>query len=495
LTVENRRVSAKSDRAGGPRSPLYARLRDELAGRIAAGSLAPGEKLPTVRALAKERSINPMTVAKAYAQLADMGLIHARAGSGSFVAEHKTVSDVPANDGGLSDLGSISSRLFELAHAPGVIAFTGNYPTAELSDAFAYAGLLEKSLSARQADLFRYDPPAGRDELREALVPFLAGHSIAVRPADVLVTSGGQQGMDIVARHLLRPGNCVLMERPAYFGAINVVRAAGATPISPDTPTGEIDLGQLPQLIAERRPKLIVVNPTFHNPTGRTMSLEQRQGILDIALRTGTPILEDDHCPEIRFRGEPLPPLRALKGGDQAVYYTRGFGKAFIPGVRLGFLIPPAKAMQGCLDIKATTDLQSSALLQGALADYLNGTDWKAYIRRVCSMYKDRQERLYAILQKHLGGYAEIDLPDGGLSFWLRLNDAMKAGDVYFNAVRHGVSFAVADSFSPTRDRQSAIRISFGLTRPEDYEEGVSRLASVLRNAASTARTHSMAGV
>jgi DNA-binding transcriptional MocR family regulator len=478
--------------------PLYARIRDEFASKINSGKLRDGAKLPTVRELAKERSINPMTVSRAYRELAERGFISSRPGSGSYV----TKSGRPIASGRALtttepsiDPGGISSRLFELARAPGVIGFTGNYPSVELSDAGAFARCLQDLLVRGAADFFRYDPPAGREELRDALLPFLAHHSIATRADDLIVTSGGQQGMDIVARHLLSPGDRVILEQPAYFGAINVVRAAGAVPVPLRFGSNGFDLNEVADAIRKHNPRLIIINPTFQNPTGHSVPLDQRRGLVDLALSSGTPILEDDHSPEMRFRGEPLPPLRALPDGDQVVYYTRGFGKAFIPGVRLGFLLPPRSALQGCLEIKATTDLQSPALLQGALADYLQHSDWPAYVERLRGVYRERQEALVDILINKVGDYGRLALPDGGLSLWLELPGEISAREVYFNAVRRGVAFAVADSFSFRRERPSALRIAFGLTDPKDFEEGASRLAGVLRNVVSPQRLLSSAVV
>lgn len=482
----------------GDNAPIYARIRDEFAAKIAAGKLKDGARLPTVRQLAKERSINPMTVARAYRELAERGFIIARAGSGSFVSRPGRApanGRAPAADDLTLDPGGISSRLFELARAPGVIAFTGNYPSVEMSDAAAFAQCLQDSLSRGAAEYFRYDPPAGREELREAVLPFLAQHGITTRADNLMVTSGGQQGMDIVARHLLARGDRVILEQPAYFGAINVVRAAGAVPIPLRFGANGFDLDEVAEAIRKHSPRLIIINPTFQNPTGHSVPLNQRRGLVALAHESGVPILEDDPGPELRFRGVALPPLRALPGGDEVVYYTRGFGKTFIPGVRLGFLLPPRGDLNACLEIKATTDLQSPALLQGALADYLRRTDWLGYLRRLCAGYGARQEKLYAILTGALSSYGHLSLPDGGLNLWLELPGEINAREVYFNAVRRGVAFAVADSFSFRPERPSALRIAFGLTDPKDYEEGASRLAHVLRNVVSPERSLSSAVV
>ncbi len=473
----------------GSSGPVYARIRDLFEEKVLSGQYRPGQRVAPIREMARRLSINPMTVARAYRELGERGLLVSRRGGGSFIASaemKRQGGKTPSGNDPAIDPQGISSRLFELARAPGVIAFTGNYPAVEVSDARSFANCLREKLDSGDTDsFFRYDPPSGREELREALLPFLAAHSIISRSDDLIVTAGGQQGMDIVARHLLSPGDRVILEQPAYFGAINVIRAAGAIPVPLQFGPQGFDLEQLELAIHRQKPKLIIINPTFQNPTGHTVPLEQRQELINLALRTNTPILEDDHCPEIRFRGLPLPPLRSLPGGDRIVFYTRGFGKVFIPGIRLGVLIPPRAALEGCLSIKATTDLQSPALLQGALADYLTRSDWPSYLERLRATYRERQENLHAELVAATGDYGSLSLPDGGLNLWLQLNGEIEPRDVYFNAVRRGVAFAIADSFSFHPARPKALRIAFGLTDPADFREGATRLTAVLQSVVS----------
>lgn len=467
--------------------PLYGRVRDAIAGRIAEGSFPPDMRLPTVRALAAILNLNARTVARAFKELGERGLIEANRGGGSHVARpgqpRRRTGGRKADSAAAIAPPGISSRLFELARAPGVIAFTGNYPSVAASDAPVFQRGLAALMQGDADRFFRYDPPGGRDELREALLPFLSAHGLAARPDSIIITSGGQQGLDLVARLCLKPGDSVIVEQPCYFGIINVIRAARAKPISlPVGPNG-LDLDAVRDALRRHRPRLIVVNPTFQNPTGYVMPEGARQTLVDLANEYATPILEDDHCPELRYRGHPVLPLRAMRGGEDAVFYTRGFGKVFVPGIRTGFLIAPRVHLQECLSLKATTDLQSPALLQGALADYFSRTDWPAYLERLRGEYRRRQEALHAALTAALGpDGAKISRPDGGLSLWLALPEDADTRELYFNAVRRGVAFAVADSFSLAPGTTSGIRIAFGLTDPAQFAEGVDRLAAVLRS-------------
>lgn len=467
--------------------PLYGRVRDAIAARIAEGSFPPGMRLPTVRALAAILELNARTVARAFKELGESGLIEANRGGGSHVARpgqpRRKASERRADNAAAIAPPGISSRLFELARAPGVIAFTGNYPSATVSDAAAFQHCLTGLLEEDPSPFFRYDPPAGRNELRDAMQPFLSAHGLAARPESIVITSGGQQGLDLVARLCLKPGDAVIVEQPCYFGIINVIRAARARPIPlPVGPQG-FDLDAVRDAIRRHRPRLIVANPTFQNPTGYVMPEQARQTLVDLANEYATPILEDDHCPELRYRGHPVLPLRAMRGGEDAVFYTRGFGKVFVPGIRTGFLIAPRAHVQNCLSLKATTDLQSPALLQGGLAAYFQRTDWPAYLERLRAEYRQRQETLHALLTTALGEDGTTVLkPEGGLSLWLSLPGDADTRELYFNAVQRGVAFAVADSFSLSPGNTSGIRISFGLTDPALYADGVERLAAVLRS-------------
>ena len=485
-------LTAGPDAGKDAEAPVYARIRDSIADMISAGTLPPGAALPPIRTLAGLLGVNPRTVARAYKDLGDRALIEGNRGGGSRVTLPRDMAPSrisrQARDDSIAPP-AISSRLFELARAPGVIAFTGNYPSPALSDAGTFKTRLVELVQGDSDPFFRYDPPSGREELRDGLLPFLAAHSIITSAEEIVVTSGGQQGLDLVVRCCLKPGDAVMVEEPVYFGVINVIRAARAKPIPmPVGPNGP-DLNRLADAIRKHRPKLIIVNPTFQNPTGHVMPEPARIALLDLAMRSGVPILEDDHCPELRFRGHPVKPLRALPGGRDCVFYTRGFGKVFIPGIRIGFLLPPRQFLQRCLSMKATTDLQSPAMLQGALAAYLSHDDWPGYLANLRQSYRTRQGQLYDLMVRHLRGLAAFSLPDGGLSFWLELDGAVDTREFYFSAVRRGVAFAIADSFSPGQQHSSALRISFGLTEPDQYEEGVIRLAAVLRGTLRAAST------
>ncbi|WP_207476466.1 aminotransferase-like domain-containing protein [Arenibaculum pallidiluteum] len=462
--------------------PVFAQIRDRLIAMIDSGEIAAGTRLPPIRALASTLSVNPMTVAKAYRELAERGHVRSRGSGGTFVLAG--ASPPPAGDAppGRPEPQAVplTARLFELARAPGVIGFTANYPGPAEGDVVTFRRRLSELAQDPESDrFFRYDPPAGRLCLREEIARMAEEQGMSVRPGEVMVTAGGQQAIDLVVRALLRPGDLVLVERPTYFGALNAMREAGARfaelPLGPDGP----DLGRLEVLLAAEPPRLVYLNPTFQNPTGATLGAAKRQAILDLLIRRGVPLLEDDHCPELRFRGDPVPPFRALPGAAETVFYARGFGKALVPGVRLGFLLAPAWAHRRLAELKSLTDLQSNAFMQGALASWL-ASDRVATVERLVRVYGARQQALVDALRAGLPPGSGVSQPDGGLSLWIALPGEVPSGDIYYRAVNRGVAFVPGAPFYATAPDSRTMRLSFGLVPDHEIREGARRLCSLI---------------
>lgn len=477
----------------GKGGPVYAQLRDHLADLIDKGELEPSARLPPVRHLARELSLNPLTVARAYKELAQAGLIVTRGGGGTFVHSPEG-GVVDKARGGASETGkasppfSISERLYELASAPGVIAFTGNYPAAADADIRAFQACLAELARQRLDAFFRYEPPAGRLELRREIAGFVAAQGIRATAEDVVVTSGGQQALDMTVRLLVPARTSVVVERPTYFGMLNALGVQGArileVPLEPDG----MQLDILERQLRTHRPRLICLNPTFQNPTGTTTSLEKRRAILALARQYGAAIFEDDHCPELRYEGEPVPPIKALARPEDEVYYGRGFGKVYLPGLRMGFLLPPAAARQKILAIKASTDLQSNPLMQEALARYLAAGAAQAHAKRMRKIYAERQRAILQALKAGLPSGCAVERPSGGLNLWLSLPKGADTRELYFQSVRRGVATVPGEVFYASDPALTTLRLSFGLVPPQQIGEGVRRLCAMVEALLDPAR-------
>jgi 2-aminoadipate transaminase len=471
------RIDKKSQEA------VYEQIRRQIARAINDGILRAGDRLPPIRGLSRELGVNQMTVARAYRMLVDERLVAGRSGAGTVVCASAPAdgrdqrrSAAAARD----NAADIFSRMAEFSRAPGVIAFTGGYPRAADADVAAYIAALSEVLRGDTQSLFSYDSPAGLSSLQRQFANLVGARGLVVNPESIIVTSGGQQGIDIVARSLLAHGDVVLCERPTYFAALGAFRATNARVAGISMAPDGIDVDELEALAGTLQPKLLYLIPNFSNPAGITTSLEKRRRILEVCRRYGLAVLEDDYCPELRFTGEDVPSLRSLATEDDQIFYVRGIGKVYLPGVRIGLLLAPPKYRQRVLAAKSLTDLHTSLILQQSVALYLEQNDCQRFARRLSQTYRRRQQVFFSSLRRELPNDVEISRPEGGLNLWVTLPRHVHASDLYFQAVKRGVAFAIGEAFYPDEPQRCTIRLSFGTNRDADFEEGASRLGQMV---------------
>jgi 2-aminoadipate transaminase len=471
---------------------LFAQIREHVRDLIARGVLLPGMRLPPVRALAEQLGVNQITVAKAYRDLVETKMIEGRRGGGTFVRafDSQTIVDQAAEN---TARPLLAERLFELARAPGVIAFTSNYPTIEDDAVAEFRDCVSFAAANRLDSCLHYDPPVGRPALRKQIELYLKAQDIETDADNILITSGAQQAIDLAVRALVPQGAPVVVERPAYYGALNALRGVRARILDVPLDDDGMNLDALKDHLARERPRLIYTNPTFHNPAGVTMSLEKRRALLALAREYGVIVLEDDHSSELRFSGKPVPAIRALANENDPVLYARGFGKVFLPGSRLGYLVVPDALRRKLLMAKAHTDLHSNSFMQEAVACYLERKTYPNALKQLRDKYGKRQRLLYEGLVARMPSGTTVSRPEGGLSLWLTLPEGADVSELYFRAVRRGVAFVAGEVFYASQSHSRSLRISFGLNRPEELQEGVESPCSVVKDLLNRHNTHAPA--
>ena len=461
--------------------PLFMQLHEQIIARISAGELTAGARLPPVRRLAEQLGINHMTVAKAYKDLAKAGFVEGHAGGGTHVralyGTKRARGAEPAVAGPL-----LSERLYELAHAPGVIAFTTNYPEPDSECAKEFGACLQSVVADGLSPYFIYDSSNGRVSLRRAVVDYVAQRGLVTTPDDVIVTSGAQQAIELVIRLLVPHGSPVIVERPTYYGVVNALRSAGARILEVPLESDGMNIDKLEAHLSRHRPRLIYTNPTFQNPTGVTTSIEKRLSILALARKHGVPILEDDHNSELRFAGAPIPSIRALSEPGDDVFYVRGFGKVFLPGTRLGYVVTSARVRPALLALKAQSDMHTNGIMQEAMARFLIRKNYPKILERMKRVYATKQRKLIASLSAGMPPGTSIGQPEGGLSLWVTLPEGTEVSELYYRAVRRGVAFVAGEGFYASNVNPRTLRVSFGFLRDDVLEEGVTRLCSVAKD-------------
>lgn len=473
------------------RVPLYRQLADQLRRRILSGELPAGTRLPPERRLAAMLGVNRSTVVSAYRELAAAGLIAGHVGRGTVVLDphRRPVSQAPAGGVPWSQLFSPLARaLYDpiledavaVSSRPDVITFATGLPAPERYPIATVRQLLDEALHREGARLLQYCPSEGYPPLREAIAHWCQREGFSPAPEHVLVVSGSQQGLYLIARALLEPGDLVAVESPTYVGALQVFRAVSARllPIPVDQDGMRVNL--LEQAIERRRPKLIYTLPTFQNPTGATLSLERRHRLLELATRAGIPIVEDDPYRELWYEAPPPPSLAALDR-DGVVIALRTVSKMLFPGFRVGWIVAPWPVIRQLALVKQLVDLDTNPLMQWAIWAFLERGLLASHLEDLRATYRERRDMLAGALQSELADAVRFDLPAGGFYLWAFLQEGLRARDLLPEAARRGVAFAPGESFfpDPTVGRET-LRLNFTYPAPPAIVEGVRRLASAI---------------
>lgn len=471
--------------------PAYQQLVNGVQEAIRSGMLVPGDPLPPMRAVALSVGVNQMTVSKAYKLLSHQGWVRGQSGAGTRVLERvgqDAPSDSKVRPGEARD-DRVLQSMAELSQAPGVISFSDAYPSFSQAKLDAFRLCLNRALETAGTDVFCYGAPGGRSTLRTLLAEIVAGHIAPIRPSQLVVTSGAQQALDICTRHLLQPGDTIIVESPCYFGALDLFRSLKLKVIELPVTHDGIDPDAFERACETHAPVAFYTIPTVHNPTGVTTPLARRRRILKSAARHRVTIIEDDYCPEFLYSGNTVPSYHRLAGEHEdpvPVFYIRSLGKAHLPGVRLGFLIATPDSLAQIIAIKRSTDLHGPLLLQAAAETYLRETlSSRLYLLNLDEVRLDAQS-LYELLSAELPPSCTSRMISGGFSFWVSFAAPIDDERLYQAAARHSVAFALGSAFVYSGNgRSSGIRVSFGRLTREQVVEGVRRLTKALSNAAA----------
>ncbi|MEU5596896.1 PLP-dependent aminotransferase family protein [Streptomyces sp. NPDC020298] len=377
--------------------------------------------------------------------------------------------------------GSPVRDILAVTARPEVINFAGGLPAPELFDTEGIAQAYRAVLTELPARALQYSTTEGEPALRTTLAARTAARGLPTDPDDILVTTGSQQALSLLATALLEPGDTVLVEDPCYLAALQAFRFAGARILPVPSDAHGVDPEALAQLVARERPKLLYTVPTFQNPTGRTMPAARRAAVADIAARRGLWIIEDDPYGELRFEGERVPWIATYPGGADRTVLLGSFSKVMAPGLRLGWLRAPAELRRACAIAKQAADLHTPTVNQLAAARYLADNDLDAHVARVAGAYRDRRDAMLAGLPHALPDGSTWNRPEGGMFLWARLPEPYDTTALLPGVVRHDVAYVPGAPFHTGEPDRSTLRLCFVTQTPEEITEGLRRLAKGLR--------------
>lgn len=384
----------------------------------------------------------------------------------------------PALSTRLGDVRSSPVRdILELTQRADVISFAGGLPAPELfpaeliADAFAHA--LAPTVAARA---LQYSSTEGDPGLRALLAQRFCGRGLACEADELLVTTGSQQALGLVAAVLLDPGDVVLVENPSYLAALQCFGFAGARLVAVPCDADGLQVEAVPALIAEHAPKFLYVVPTFQNPTGRTLPAVRRARLAEIAAEHGLWIVEDDPYGELRYDGEPLAPIGAQPGAADRTVTISSLSKVLAPGLRIGWLRAPEAILRPLAIAKQAADLHTSTVDQFAARTSLQAADLDAHIAVIRAEYRRRRDALLGGLAAALPQGTAFNRPDGGMFVWARLPAGWDAAELLRAALEHDVAFVPGHPFFAVEPDHRTLRLSFTTHAPGEIAEGLVRL-------------------
>lgn len=467
--------------------PLYLQIADGIAGLIASGELAAGDRLPTVRELSAQLSVTRVTAHNAYSHLQAEGLAESTVGRGTFVAGSAegppSPPRRPAPWYGPVDMG------LQLLRGSNVDSLALADPDTRLAPAEEFIEALQ-SIVAPSAALLRYGATEGDPELREQIAARLRRRGVECSPEEILITTGSTQALSMAAQSLARPGDRVLVEQPTYFGFLSTLKVHDLHPVGVPMDREGPDPEILERLIIRERPRFLYTVPSFHNPTGVTMSPGRRRIVMELSARYSLPVVEDDVFHPLDYGREGPRPVRPLKADDERglVYYVDSFSKTLLPGLRIGYIVAPPAGGPRISALHYVSTLGNAHILQRALSVFMNKGIYDAHLRRVIPVYRRRRDALLKALGKEMPEGTEWTSPEGGYCCWVTLPGGIGSEEVFRLAMERGVAFTPGHLFEAQPRSQTRLRLCFGSISPERIREALAVLGDIVRRARERAR-------
>ena len=481
--------------------PLYRQILDQMRQLISTGALPVGERLPPSRELAQRLGVHRTTVANAYAELTADGWIEGHVGRGTFVAKGLEAprppvppapytaslengylwtmlfADAPAEEG----LDNLLADAVEAASDPRLISFTTARPAAELLPVEDFRRATSDVLRREGRALLQLGASDGYPPLKEFLRQELRRDGIQAGDRELLITNGCQQALDLLRKVFLRPGDLVALENPVYPGAIETFNRGGVRCLGVPVSEKGLDLDALDSLLAQQRVRLLLLTPSFHNPTGTTLSLEARKHVLELAGRRQVPVVEDSIYAALRLRGRDLPSLKALDA-DGLVIHLNSFSKVCFSGLRVGWMVASEPVIERLRLAKQATDLHTDQLAQAALAEFGRRGGFARLLKQARKLYQARLEVLEAALAAHFPEEVRWTHPEGGMAVWVTLPPGLDAGVLLFKSRERNVFFTPGRYFYFQGVQPNTLRLGFAGVNEAQIEKGIEILGALIKS-------------
>ncbi len=487
-----------------PRSstPLHRQLYDEIRAAVLAGRLSASARLPSTRALAADLAISRNTVAGAFDQLLAEGYIESRTGAGTFVAKELPEELLRVSAGARTPTGpgtpgpQLSKRGLMLASTPvapvapvgrdgvSACAFRPGIPALDAFPRDLWGRIAARQYRQSKFDLFSYGDPAGHPPLRRAIAEYLrAARGVNCTWEQVIVTSGSQQALDLAARVLLDAGDTAWVEDPGYFGVRGAWTAAGVRcmPVPVDAEGLSVAQGEL----LAPHARMVYVSPSHQYPLGVTMSLARRMALLTWARRGSAWIAEDDYDSEFRYAGRPLAALQGLDTSGRVIYIGT-FSKVLFPALRLGYMVVPDGTVDAFAGARALADRHPPGPSQALVAEFLVEGHFARHVRRMRTLYAERQAALISAAHREWDGLLEVSPADAGMHLVAWLPEGTSDREASSRAAAAGVSAPPLSAYCHAAVHgaiaRPALLLGYSAVNARKIQEGARRLCAAMLN-------------
>jgi len=376
---------------------------------------------------------------------------------------------------------SFIREILKVALDPSVISFAGGLPNRDLFPVEALKQAACSVFDSEGRDVLQYGSSEGHQGLRQ----YISGRyrekaGLDVPVEDILITSGSQQGLDLLGKVLLNDADALVIEEPGYLGAIQAFSLYRPKFLPVPLLAGGLDLDVLRAALATDRPKLLYAVPNFQNPSGVSYSEQNRREVAEILSGTGVLLVEDDPYGELRFAGHDKPSFKTLLPDNTVLLGT--FSKTLVPGFRLGWIVAPPALMRKLITAKQATDLHTTHFTQSIVCRYVRDNDPDEHIRLLRDVYGRQCRAMQEAIRRHFPAEVTCTQPEGGMFLWAELPDGVAAIDLFERAVQDKVVFVPGDPFYVRGNRHSTMRLNFSCSDVDTIEVGIERLGKAIRD-------------
>lgn len=457
--------------------PLFRQVYEHVLNRIVRGEWKSHDKLPSIRLLAEEMNVHRLTVFKAYRRLTENGKVYVKDKSGYYVSANSILSDEVENGAVVSSYLQ-SNQLSDIQRIPAKFQFSQALIDPNLLPNVYLSDYVKKVFDLYPKVMGTYATVQGDDELRDSLSQhFKVHHRLQLSPEELLITSGAQQAINLIANMMLGPMDTVLVERPTYSPAMDIFRRQGARLISVQITPDGYDLDEVENQMRTYKPRMFYMNPTHHNPTGYTVPVTQRKMLVELAERYRCLLIEDDPFREMYFNEEPPLPLFAYDTEGWVIYIS-SFSKYIAPGLRICAVACRYPFMEQLIKAKSLADNGTPQLNQKIFLHYYTSPRLQRHIEKLRSALQFHKEIMEEELAK--AGW-EWTSPQGGLSLWVKVPDDISVDELIRKSIEQSITFVPGEIFDPLGELKSWIRLSFSFTNEALLRDGLQRLTALSR--------------